>query len=64
MTLPYDIARCPGTTHPLCSQCRRREPRREWLQPYLSSAPIDMQTARCEAYIPPAHITTTNRTTA
>ena len=26
MTLPFDIARCPGTPADLCQQCRRTEP--------------------------------------
>lgn len=38
MTLPYDIARCVGTTAPLCQMCRRREPARDWLQTYIAAA--------------------------
>lgn len=31
MTLPFDIARCAGTTAPICEFCRRKEPGRpEW----------------------------------
>lgn len=30
MTLPFDIARCPGNGSPICEQCRRREPGDEW----------------------------------
>lgn len=26
MTLPFDIARCPGTEAEVCRDCRRREP--------------------------------------
>ena len=26
MTLPYDVARCPGLHNKLCDTCRRREP--------------------------------------
>lgn len=36
MTLPYDIARCPGTTAPLCQSCRRTEPGRAEWQAYVA----------------------------
>lgn len=52
MTLPYDYARCAGTTHPLCQVCRRREPGRDqwqsWMQP-----PIDTLTGECVSFIEP-----------
>lgn len=50
MTLPYDVARCRGTDHAACSDCRRREPgRAEWQT--CIEPPI--QDGRCDAYIPP-----------
>ena len=50
MTLFYDIARCSGTDHAACSDCRRREPgRAEWQT--CIKPPI--QDERCDAYIPP-----------
>jgi len=36
MGLPYDIARCKGTQHPLCQACRRREPGHPERQPYMA----------------------------
>lgn len=43
--LPYDIARCPGTTAPLCQTCRRREPGRDTCQvtimPAVSATPTN-----------------------
>lgn len=50
MTLPYDYARCAGTTHPTCQGCRRLEPGREPLQSYIAP-PIDMQTGECGSII-------------
>ena len=59
MSLPYDIARCHGTDHPVCSDCRRREPgRAEW--PTYIKPPVDVvDDSQCEFYIPPASRTTT-----
>ena len=50
MTLSYDIARCSGTTHAACQECRRREPGRPTWQAYMP-APIDMLTGKCVAHI-------------
>lgn len=56
MILPYDIARCSGTDHAACSDCRRREPgRAEWQT--CIEPPIEH--GRCDAYIPPVWRTTT-----
>ncbi len=49
MTLPYDIARCPGTTHPTCQYCRRREPGSN-LQ-WLIAPPIEIMSGNCEMFI-------------
>ena len=50
MTLPYDVARCRGTDHAACRDCRRREPgRAEWQT--CIKPPI--KDGRCDAYIPP-----------
>ena len=39
MTLPYDYARCAGTTAPLCEFCQRRtSPGRELWQDYIAPA--------------------------
>lgn len=59
--LPFDYARCAGTTHAACQVCRRREPGREQWQSYIV-APIDMLTGQCSSFI--GHeTTTTNKTT-
>jgi hypothetical protein len=50
--LPYDIARCQGTTHPTCHFCRRKEPGREHWQTWISP-PIDTVTGECRAQIQP-----------
>lgn len=49
MTLPYDYARCAGTTHPTCQSCRRREPGREQWQSYIAP-PIELD-GQCDYYI-------------
>lgn len=51
-SLPFDIARCGGTAMPLCQQCRRREPGREFWQPYISPA-IHMVNGDCSNFIEP-----------
>jgi hypothetical protein len=53
VSLPYDIARCTGTTHELCQYCRRREPGREGWQVFIGPA-IDMMNQHCDNRIPPA----------
>lgn len=50
MTLPYDIARCAGTTHPTCQCCRRREQGRPEWQVYVATA-IDVTTGYCVNFI-------------
>ncbi len=61
MTLPYDYARCPGTTHQTCQWCRRREPGRDqwqsWMQP-----PIDLLTGACPEFIEPPRTYVSNNT--
>ena len=59
MTLPYDYARCPGTTHPNCQHCRRREPGRSEWQTTIAP-PIDVLTGQCGEFIEPAPVMTTN----
>jgi len=49
MTLPFDIARCPGNGSPICEQCARREPGNEW-QWYIEPMACD---GACEHAIPP-----------
>lgn len=52
MTLPFDYARCAGTTHAACQQCRRTEPGREQRQSYVFPA-IDPLTGQCGNFISP-----------
>lgn len=60
MTLPYDIARCPGTTHQNCIDCRRREPgRTEWQSVIEPAIWID---GVCKNKIEPEPIKTTKDT--
>ena len=59
--MPYDYARCQGTTHPTCQWCRRREAGLEPWQSYIAP-PIDMMTGQCSEFIeplPPRRATTT-----
>ena len=60
MNLPFDIARCGGTTAPLCQQCRRREPGRDYWQTYIEPK---WNTAGCENYIGSVITVTTAGTT-
>ena len=46
MSLPYDIARCAGTVHELCSICRRREPGSPYWQVQIGPA-IDYKSGSC-----------------
>ena len=62
MTLPYDYARCAGTTHQTCQWCRRREPGREQWQSYIVP-PIDTLTGECSSFIEPLPIRYSNNTT-
>lgn len=62
MTLPYDYARCAGTTHPTCQWCRRREPGREQWQSYIAP-PIDTLTGECGSFIEPPRTYVSNNTT-
>lgn len=48
MTLPYDIARCFGTTDELCKKCRRREPGDPVVQWYVNPA---IEGGQCENFI-------------
>lgn len=50
MTLPFDIARCPGMTAAQCQTCRRREPGRDYWQAYISPA---WAIQGCPNFIPP-----------
>ena len=52
MKLPYDIARCTGTTHPTCWYCRRKElGRAEWQT--TIAPPVDLVTGECASVIEP-----------
>ena len=62
MTLPYDYARCVGTTHPTCQWCKRREPGREQWQSYIAP-PIDTLTGECWSFIAPLPTRLSNNTT-
>ena len=62
MTLPYDYARCAGTTHPTCQWCRRREPGREQWQSYIAP-PINTLTGECGSFIDPPPARYSNSTT-
>ena len=61
MHLPYDYARCAGTTHPTCRTCRRREPGCEIRQAYIAPA-INMLEGKCWNFIPPSETYTANST--
>lgn len=61
MTLPYDYARCSGTTHPTCHWCRRREPGREQWQTHIAP-PIDTLTGECGEFIAPERTSVNNHT--
>lgn len=50
--LPYDYARCAGTTHSVCQTCRRREPGRSEWQSYIAPQ-IDLLTGECADHIAP-----------
>lgn len=60
MTLPYDYARCSGTTHQTCQVCRRREPGREQWQSYIAAA-IALD-GTCSNFIEPQPIYVSNST--
>ena len=51
MNLPYDYARCTGTTQEICQTCRRTEPGHPTRQSFFSFAPAADGT--CEHYIAP-----------
>ncbi len=61
MTLPFDIARCTGTTHPTCQWCRRKEPGRDGWQTYIVP-PIDTLVGQCESLIETPRAYTSNHT--
>jgi hypothetical protein len=58
MTLPFDIARCAGTTAPLCQQCRRREPGDK----YQWHVGAEIVGSSCRNYIPLLPVTTSGGT--
>ena len=59
MKLPFDIARCGGTTWSICGACRRREAGGEW-QAYI--LPAVGAYGQCENYIAPERTTVSNNT--
>jgi AAA+ ATPase superfamily predicted ATPase len=48
--LPFDYARCPGTTDPKCETCRRKEPGHPTWQSYITPR---IAGGTCENYIKP-----------
>ena len=62
MFLPFDYARCGGTTHQTCRLCRRREPGREQWQTYVAQQ-MDMMTGQCPNFIEPLKSYISNNTT-
>lgn len=50
MYLPYDYARCSGTTDPVCDNCRRRGPVRPEYQSYIMQQPE--RAGECSMQIP------------
>lgn len=54
-TLPFDYARCNGTQHDTCKDCRRKEPGHPTYQSYMS--PPITQDGACRYRIAP--VTTT-----
>lgn len=50
MTLPADIARCPGAAKPLCSDCQRKARGREQWQTHTEPPITD---DGCRLYIQP-----------
>lgn len=59
MSLPFDIARCVGTTAPLCQFCRRREPGDPVRQWYVAPA---WTLDGCPNFIEPPKVIATNGT--
>ena len=63
--LSNDISRCPGTTDPLCSTCRRRERIPEgcmmcsWITADIMR---DSFGSRCRNYLPYPHVEYSNNT--
>lgn len=53
MTLPLDYARCQGTSHQLCTYCKRHEPGLNTRQIYISP-PINLETGKCDSFIEPS----------
>lgn len=51
-TLPYDYARCNGTPHDTCKDCRRKEPGHPTYQSYMS--PPVKATGVCDWRIGPS----------
>lgn len=49
--LPYDYARCVGTTHSDCRYCQRREPGRDGYQ-WFMEPPAAALLGRCSERIP------------
>lgn len=62
MSLPFDYARCVGTTSLKCQGCRRREMGHPYWQSYIAPA-IDLVTGKCSNFIEPPQVITTNGTT-
>ena len=56
MTLPFDVARCPGTTAGLCAVCRRREAGREYWQLFVM--PEISLAGECANFIDPERVST------
>jgi hypothetical protein len=54
MTLPYDIARCAGTTAPICRGCRRKERGSPHRQSFIAPAVQPDGTCAHKINPPPA----------
>lgn len=52
MTLPYDIARCPGTVSSVCKDCRRKEAGHPTRQNTITPDPNALRKNTCYNKIP------------
>jgi hypothetical protein len=60
MSLPYDYARCAGTTHVTCQTCQRRTPGHPTRQAYI--APAVSLAGQCDYFIASEPTIVSNRT--
>lgn len=57
--LPFDYARCAGTSYTICQTCLRRTPGRPEMQVHIAPDPKDDQT--CMEHISPEYWNDPNR---